>query len=107
MDDNLRRKILNQVLPTNAFEISLLPNLRPSYATCPKTKQESMSQTQNCSQRVDGKWHSEVLQAKRSTNELGHFSSKALAENYSFTKFYLVLFCFYLQNPPHRDKVYL
>ena len=44
---------------------------------------------QNCSQRVDGKWHSEVLQAKRSTNELGHFSSKALAENYSFTKFHL------------------
>ena len=58
-----------------------------------QNKARTNAQTQNCSQRVDGKWHSEALQAKRSTNELGHFSSKALAENYSFTKFHLALFC--------------
>ena len=76
--------------------------IQPHSMSLEQNKARTNALKQNCSQRVDGKWHSEVLQAKRSTNELGHFSSKALAENYSFTKFSS---CFILCKYFHRCSV--
>ena len=100
----------------------------------PKTKQETMSQTQNSVKNRNELWTSKFVEkmrkqklkrrslasvsaalARRGNFCWEHFlyelsNTQLLCDfciNSALTKFHLVLFCFYLPNVLHRDKVYL
>ena len=109
------------------FNLNLwVPNLLPSYATCSKQSKNQCVNTESSekSQRnvnfqilwrkhAREKWQCEVLQAKRSTNEHGHFPLRVFSctnflniqflcdfcLNSAFTKFHLALFCAKIWKP--------